>query len=73
MKKGDKKGKAPREGKKPFFARLLEAQELEQVAGGKCGGGEPTTRKFPSDNEEGGGPIFTTQKFPSDDDEGGKY
>ena len=28
------KTKAPQQGKKPFFARLLDAQELEQAAGG---------------------------------------
>jgi hypothetical protein len=69
MKKDDK-NKAPRKDKKPFFARLLEAQELEQVAGGGGGGG-PQTRKFPSDKDESSGPIFTTQKFPSDNDEPG--
>ncbi|HEX8434525.1 microviridin/marinostatin family tricyclic proteinase inhibitor [Archangium sp.] len=73
MKKHDK-DKAPRKDNKPFFARLLEAQELEQVAGGKGNGG-PQTRKFPSDKDEcGSEPVFTTLKFPSDgDDTGGGY
>ncbi|WP_257453488.1 microviridin/marinostatin family tricyclic proteinase inhibitor [Archangium lipolyticum] len=58
--------KAPLQGKKPFFARLLDAQELEQAAGG----GVPVqTKKYPSDQDEGG-PIFTTLKYPSDKDEG---
>ncbi len=59
--KKDAKKTPPREGRKPFFARLLEAQELEQVAGGKSF----ATRKYPSDNEDGG----VTEKFPSDSDE----
>jgi hypothetical protein len=83
MKKDDKE-KAPRKGKKPFFARLLEAQELEQVAGGGCdpqtkkfpsdtdeGGGGPVTLKYPSDKDDGGGAV--TQKFPSDNEDGGAY
>ncbi len=45
--------------KKPFFARYLEAQELEEVAGGK-------TTKYPSDGDE-----YQTMKYPSDGDEGG--
>jgi len=64
MKKDDS-NKAPRKDKKPFFARLLEAQELEQVAGGTI-----ETKKYPSDTDECGGPIFVTLKFPSDSDEG---
>ena len=57
-KKTDNKG-----GKKPFFARYLEGQELEQVTGGK----KPpiVTLKYPSDADEN-----TTLKYPSDDDEG---
>lgn len=55
-KKQDNKG-----GKKPFFARFLEGQELEQVTGGGKG-----TLKYPSDKDE-----YTTLKYPSDDDEGG--
>jgi hypothetical protein len=47
------------QGRQPFFARLLEAQELEQVAGGSI-----ETKKFPSDNDE-----FVTLKYPSDADE----
>ncbi|MDY7230833.1 microviridin/marinostatin family tricyclic proteinase inhibitor [Hyalangium rubrum] len=46
-------------GRKPFFARLLEAQELEQAAGGIG-----VTRKAPSDQDE----VFTL-KYPSDSDE----
>jgi hypothetical protein len=52
--------KAQQKGKKPFFARLLEAQELEQAAGGAI-----QTRKYPSDSDE-----FFTLKYPSDSDEG---
>ena len=33
--------------KKPFFARLLEDQELEQVSGGA-----DQIQKYPSDNDE---------------------
>ncbi len=69
MKKNDK-NKAPRKDKKPFFARLLEAQELEQVAGGAGG---VQTRKFPSDKDESSDGPIVTQKFPSDTDEGGGY
>ncbi len=83
--KKDTKDKAPRKDKKPFFARLLEAQELEQVAGGKRPVVE--TRKYPSDSDEGGGGVVTlkfpsdadecgeavTLKYPSDSDEGGAY
>ncbi|WNG15075.1 microviridin/marinostatin family tricyclic proteinase inhibitor [Cystobacter fuscus] len=55
--------------KKPFFARLLEEQELEQVSGGK-------TLKYPSDGDDteplvGETPPKVTQKFPSDKDEDG--
>jgi len=46
---------------KPFFARLLEAQELEKVSGG----GGPQSKKYPSDKDE----FVTTQKYPSDSDE----
>lgn len=55
--KKDNKG-----GKKPFFARYLETQELEQVTGG----GKNKTLKYPSDGDE-----VVTLKYPSDDDEGG--
>jgi len=44
--------------KKPFFARFLETQELEQVQGGKA------TKKFPSDADEA-----QTMKYPSDGDD----
>ena len=50
-----------KQDKKPFFARLLEAQELEKVAGG----GRPQTKKYPSDRDE----YYTTEKYPSDSDE----
>ncbi len=62
-----KNAKDPREGKKPFFARLLEEQELEQAAGGA----RLQTEKFPSDSDEcdqdPGRAI--TLKYPSDRDE----
>lgn len=46
------------QGRKPFFARLLEEQALEQASGG-------VTLKFPSDSDED-----VTLKYPSDLDEG---
>ena len=46
--------------KKPFFARFLEAQELDQVAGGL----KLQTKKYPSDSDEA-----VTEKYPSDSDE----
>lgn len=55
--------------KKPFFARLLEEQELEQVSGGAN-----VTLKYPSDGDEEQSivkPPDTTQKYPSDGDESG--
>lgn len=68
MKKNAKK-QAPQEGRKPFFARLLESQELEQAAGG-------ATRKYPSDGDgavtlkyPSDGDDFVTLKYPSDKDE----
>ncbi|QRN98646.1 microviridin/marinostatin family tricyclic proteinase inhibitor [Archangium violaceum] len=61
-------GKAPLQGKKPFFARLLDAQELEQAAGGR----PVQTKKYPSDKDECD-PVFVTLKFPSDKDEGPAY
>ncbi|PTL79433.1 microviridin/marinostatin family tricyclic proteinase inhibitor [Vitiosangium sp. GDMCC 1.1324] len=55
--------------KKPFFARLLEEQELEQVSGGIA----QTTLKYPSDSDESTASVVNppeqTQKFPSDGDE----
>ena len=66
--------------RKPFFARYLEAQELESVAGGK----PYYTMKHPSDDDEGeimkkvtlkypsDGDDAVTCKYPSDDDEGGE-
>ena len=41
--------------KKPFFARYLEKQELEQAQGG-------ATLKYPSDKDE----VPPTLKYPSD-------
>ena len=55
--------KAGKQGKKPFFARLLEAQELEQATGGDI-----QTKKYPSDSDE----DVVTLKYPSDTDEGCK-
>jgi hypothetical protein len=52
--------KVQQAGKKPFFARLLEAQELEHAAGG----GTVQTKKYPSDSDE-----FVTLKYPSDGDD----
>ncbi|WP_414583183.1 microviridin/marinostatin family tricyclic proteinase inhibitor [Scytonema sp. PCC 10023] len=58
----------------PFFARYLEGQceelsveEMEAVTGG-C---QATTKKYPSDLEDGGGGIVTTLKYPSDNEDGG--
>lgn len=48
---------------KPFFARFLEKQALEQAKGG----GPVTTMKYPSDNDED-----VTLKYPSDSDESDK-
>ncbi|MCY1075354.1 microviridin/marinostatin family tricyclic proteinase inhibitor [Archangium lansingense] len=54
--------------KKPFFARLLEDQELDQVSGGA-----DQTQKYPSDNDDHIAsvklPPDTTHKYPSDSDE----
>lgn len=48
MKKEEKK-------KKPFFARFLESQELEEVKGGALVKPRPpVTLKYPSDDDEGG-------------------
>ncbi|WNG29915.1 microviridin/marinostatin family tricyclic proteinase inhibitor [Cystobacter fuscus] len=60
--KKDKQDKPQQKGKKPFFARLLEAQELEKVAGGA----PQQTLKFPSDSDEG----RVTRKYPSDCEDG---
>lgn len=59
--KKDTTDKVPRQGRKPFFARLLETQELEKVAGGRHHG----TRKYPSDSDE----CSVTEKYPSDSDD----
>lgn len=48
---------------RPFFARFLEKQALQSVAGG---GGPIVTLKYPSDNDED-----VTLKYPSDNDETG--
>jgi hypothetical protein len=53
--------KDAKDKKKPFFARYLEGQELEDVTGGAV-----ATTKYPSDRDE-----YHTMKYPSDDDEGG--
>ena len=52
--------------KKPFFARLLETQELEQVSGGADG-----TLKYPSDSDDHAvqAPVDGTLKYPSDSDD----
>ncbi|HVG60961.1 MAG TPA: microviridin/marinostatin family tricyclic proteinase inhibitor [Hyalangium sp.] len=66
--KKNAKNQAPQEGKKPFFARLLESQELEQAAGG-------ATKKYPSDSDAvtlkypSDGDDYVTMKYPSDQDE----
>lgn len=68
--KKNPKDKVPRKGGKPFFAHLLEAQELEQVSGGRKPSPGPQTRKYPSDRDEcDKEPVFVTLKFPSDEDE----
>ena len=70
--KKNAKDKAPRKDGKPFFAHLLEAQELEQVSGGRKPSQGPVTKKFPSDNDEcDKEPIAVTLKFPSDNEDGG--
>lgn len=46
--------------KKPFFARYLEAQQLEEVTGGA-----KQTLKYPSDSDE----LDQTMKYPSDGDD----
>lgn len=69
--KKNAKNQAPREGKQPFFARLLEPQELEQAAGGAT-----ATKKYPSDEDDAvtmkypsDGDDYVTMKYPSDKDE----
>ena len=51
---------SPQKSRKPFFARLLEEQELTEVAGGRV------TRKYPSDGDDD---DLVTMKYPSDSDE----
>ncbi|ATB36777.1 hypothetical protein CYFUS_002192 [Cystobacter fuscus] len=57
--------------KKPFFAKLLEEQELEQVTGGVAN----KTLKYPSDGDEAAAlsrsADDSTAKYPSDSDESG--
>jgi bacteriocin-like protein len=56
--------------KKPFFAKLLEEQELAQVTGGVA----DKTLKYPSDGDEAAlakPPLDSTTKYPSDSDESG--
>lgn len=48
MNRNTKKPTAPQSPKKPFFARFLEQQKLEEVVGG----GPSQTTKFPSDSDE---------------------
>jgi serine endopeptidase inhibitor I10-like protein len=66
--------KDTKQGKKPFFARLLETQELEHVVGGRPMSAD-ATNKYPSDSDEVAMPVVgpngadTTHKFPSDSDE----
>ena len=55
----------------PFFVRYLEGQLeklSEEEAESICGGNDIMTRKFPSDQEDGPGPV--TLKFPSDQEDG---
>lgn len=52
--------KAEKQVRKPFFARLLEAQELDQASGGLL----LQTKKYPSDSDEA-----VTMKYPSDGDD----
>jgi hypothetical protein len=52
--------KAQQKAKTPFFARFLEAQELDQASGGRLF----QTMKYPSDSDE-----FVTLKYPSDGDD----
>ncbi len=48
---------------RPFFARFLEKQALENATGG----GPIVTTKYPSDSDED-----VTLKYPSDNDESDK-
>ena len=70
--KKNAKDKVPRKGRKPFFAHLLEAQDLEQASGGRVSSSPPGpfTIKYPSDSDEKEN-IDITNKFPSDHEEGG--
>jgi hypothetical protein len=68
--------KDTKQGKKPFFARLLETQELDHVVGGGDSIGHDSTNKYPSDSDEVALPhgrqkhlVDSTNKYPSDNDE----
>ncbi|HYP30049.1 MAG TPA: microviridin/marinostatin family tricyclic proteinase inhibitor [Blastocatellia bacterium] len=52
------------ENEQPFFVKFLEGEEFPGVKTNVKAGA--TTRKFPSDTDEGD----VTHKFPSDSDEG---
>ena len=54
----------PKTGKRPFFARFLESQQLEKLNGGG-------TLKYPSDRNEW--EDNATCKYPSDTDESGGW
>ena len=45
-------------GKKPFFAKLLEDQKVDQIKDLKGGGPRYVTHKYPSDNDEDGGILY---------------
>lgn len=59
--KKDATNESQQPSRKPFFARLLEEQELQEVAGGAA-----HTKKYPSDSDED---YFVTMKYPSDSDD----
>lgn len=54
--------RAKKQPTRPFFARFLEKQAMQNA----MGGGPVTTDKYPSDSDED-----VTLKFPSDSDESG--
>ncbi|WP_437722551.1 microviridin/marinostatin family tricyclic proteinase inhibitor [Sorangium sp. So ce861] len=53
----------------PFFARFLEDQK--RVRTGVKAGGVAATKKYPSDGDDCGPPIYTTLKYPSDSEDSG--
>ena len=58
----------------PFFARYLEGQleDLSEKEAQAVGGGlHFVTKRYPSDNEDGGSKFATTMKYPSDNEDGG--